>query len=612
MDRASPIDTDIVPFLASTELFGGIDESVLSKIATDLEWLQIPGGKFLIRQGESADSLYIVINGRLRVTVINKDGSAKVVGEVGRGECVGEMALLTDEPRSANVYALRDTSLLKLGQAGFNHLLEEYPQALGQISRLLVKRLQQSIHSYNFGKTVTTIAVLAVDRNVPATQFTQDLVWALDSTGSTLHLSSDRLASYRNGSQIEFLEDNASNTEFVSWLNEQETKYRFIIYEADRELSAWTKRCIRQADRILIVAQAQSCPLAEQLQDLRLTLNQSDSIAPRELILLHSENSQQVSGTQNWLDLFPFDSHHQIRLNDRKDIQRLVRSLTGKAVGLVLGGGGARGLAHIGVLRAIDEAGISIDSLGGTSMGAIIGALYALGFKYEDIFSKIATAFNSSSGLFDWTLPIVSLTSGGKISAALRDTFGDTQIEDLWLNFFCISSNLTRAKVMVHERGLLWKCLRASCALPGIIPPILYDSDLLLDGGLLNNLPIDVMNSRCKGGAVIAIDVSPKIELETNVQFGDSVSGWNALWQKINPLSKSQNSPHILTLLMQATVLSSRSSRAEMLSQNQSNLYINPPVGEFKIMDFDSIERIVEIGYQSAKEKIEIWQNGDR
>lgn len=601
MQQASP--TDIVPFLASTELFSGIDESVLGKLAIDLEWLQIPGGKFLIRQGEAADSLYIVINGRLRVTVINKDGSARVVGEVGRGECVGEMALLTDEPRSANVYALRDTYLLKLGQAGFNKLLEEYPQALRKISRLLVKRLQQSIHSYNFGKTVTTIAVLAVDRNVPVTQFANRLVEVLNSIGSTLHLSSDRLEI----DKAELLQDDVSNTEFVSWLNEQETKYRFIIYEADRENSAWTKRCIRQADRILIVTKAQSCPLVDKFQDLHLTLNHSDSIAPRELILLHSENSEQVTGTQNWLDIFPFDTHYQIRLNYSKDMQRLARCLTGKAVGLVLGGGGARGLAHIGVLRAIAEAGITIDLVGGTSMGAIIGALYALGFKYEDIFTKIKTAFNSSSGIFDWTLPIVSLTTGGKISAALQDTFNDIQIEDLWLNFFCISSNLTRAKVMVHERGLLWKFLRASCALPGIIPPILYKSDLLLDGGLLNNLPIDVMTSRCKGGAVIAIDVSPKIELETNVQFGDNISGWNALWQRINPLTKSKNTPHILTLLMQATVLSSRYSRAATISQNQSNLYINPPLDKFKIMDFDSIDLIIDIGYQSAKEKIENW-----
>ena len=142
---------------------------------------------------------------------------------------------------------------------------------------------------------------------------------------------------------------------------------------------------------------------------------------------------------------------------------------------------------------------------------------------------------------------------------------------------------------MVHEEGLLWRSLRASCALPGIIPPIIENGDLLLDGGLLKNLPVDIMQSRCDGGYVIAVDVSPKVELESSAEFGDSISGWEALWSQIIPGKNASKAPHILSILMQATVLSSRYTRAEMLSQNNSLLYLNPPVHDFKMLDFQAM-----------------------
>jgi NTE family protein/lysophospholipid hydrolase len=329
----------------------------------------------------------------------------------------------------------------------------------------------------------------------------------------------------------------------------------------------------------------------------------------KSLVLLHQDSSQRPVGTIKWLNLREVERHYHLRWQRDEDFERLARFLTGNAIGLVFSGGGARGFAHIGVIRALQEAGITIDLIGGNSMGAIVSAEYLLGWDYETMLKRNRQLFKPLS-IFDPTLPLVSLFSGRKRAKLMQREFGDVQIEDLWLPYFCVSSNLTRAELMIHRTGPLWKGVLASGTLAGIMPPVFHNGDLLVDGMLLNDMPIDVCYDLCDGGTVIAVNVSRPIDLQRNSDIGASLSGWRLLWNKINPFAKKLNFPHIATILQRAGELSSIYGRKELLDRNLADLYLEPAVEEVELFDFTSIDRIVKIGYDSTKEKIVAWQDG--
>ena len=598
--------TDIVALLASTTLFGALGESALRDVEAALEWVHLPGGATLFYQGDRADCLYIVINGRLRVTVVDCTNGERTVSEMGRGESVGEMAILTGEPRSATVRAVRDTELAKFSQAGFDRLVEKYPQMMRQFACLIVRRLQSTTQGKGAIHTVTAIAVVPASKEAPLCDFTDRLAAAFATIGPTLHLSSRRLDSALGNGAAQTLRDNARNSTIVTWLNEQEAKYQFVIYEADPVLSPWTSRCLRQADRLLLVGCADTEPRCGEIEAELLRLRAGMAPVRTELVLVHRTGSGQPSGTHRWLTTRTVDTHHHVRFHSATDFARLARFLAGHAVGLVLGGGGARGFAHIGVIRALTEADIPIDFIGGSSMGAVIAAQYALGGDYETMLALNRKGWIESRPLTDYTIPVVALIVGRRMLKMLAAMFGDTQIEDLWLPYFCVSSNLTRAEVMAHREGLLRKWLRASISVPGIGPPLLEPEGLLADGGVLNNLPADIMQSLC-AGPVIAVDVSSRVDLTMTPAYRDGVSAWHLLWERMNPLAQKLTVPNIFYILVRTATLGS--AHAAKSIKDQVDLYLHPPVEQFGKFEWKALEQIADVGYRYAQRAIAEWKS---
>ncbi len=323
-----------------------------------------------------------------------------------------------------------------------------------------------------------------------------------------------------------------------------------------------------------------------------------------ELVLLHAETTDRPRNTHKWLVRRRVHAHHHLRLNYREDLQRLIRRLTGSMVGLVLSGGGARAFAHIGAIRAIQEAGLPIDLVGGSSLGSIVAAAYALGWNY-DTMVKAAATFFSPTTLFDYTLPLVAFTNSKKMTRILAHEFRDIQIEDLWLPYFCISTNLTRAKSVIHRQGPLWRSLRASCSLPGIFTPVVEKGELLVDGAILNNLPVDTMYKLCQGGPVIAVDVSAETDLTDDYHFSASLSGWQVLWSRLNPFLPEIKAPSIMDTLRRSTELNS--IRQKQTNQALVDIFINPPVSQFGLTAFNAYETLIEMGYQAAKKAIKAW-----
>ncbi len=587
-------------------LFGPLTVPEMESLVSSLEWLHLRRGETLFRQGDPADGLYIVINGRLQAVRRSGNRGSNAVGEISRGECVGEMALISGAPRSADVRAIRDTEVARLPSEAFDRLQAEFPHMIINISKILVQRLTRNITDAPKRRSRINLAMIPAGTAVPASEFTERLAGALSRYGSLRHLNSrivDQALQTPDISQTS--EKHPNHIRLLTWLGEQEMDHEVVLYEADSGASQWSNLCLRQADHILIVGEADGDPVPGKMETA--LLGNGNCVPPenRSLVLLHTAQKDHPTGTRTWLDHREVACHHHVRWNKTSDFSRLARVLTGNAVGLVLGGGGARGYAHIGALQALEEEGVPVDMIGGASMGAVIAAAYAMGMRCEEIAERNRDLFRRHDPFREYTLPIISVLRSRRLERLLKEGFGDMQVEDLWLNLFCISSNLSTAEVAVHRGGSLWGAIRSSVSLPGIVVPVIQGRNLLVDGGVLNNLPVDVMQEAC-GGTVIAVDVSSQNDLLLDDAMETMPSPWKMVWNRINPFEKKIKVPTILSVMGRTAMLGSVAKRNEV--KNRSTLYLNPPVEQFGFLEMSSVDEIAKMGYEYAIKKIRDWK----
>ena len=586
-----------------TKLFGSLDAAALAQLQDELEWRALSAGERLFRQGEPGDALYVIVDGRLRVVAEEEEGERTLL-ELGRGESVGEAALLTGDPRSATVYAVRDSHVVRLDATLFQRVVERHPQAMLQIARITARRARPR-GSGGEAPGARTLALVPLGPDAPLSEVASKLTEALGALGSTLHLGSVRLDALRGRDGIaQTPEDHPMDVSLVAWLGQQESDHRYVVYEADRDWSAWSRRCVRQADRVVLVGRAGTDPEPGPLE------TEARAAAPRaraELVLVHPDDVERPRGTAAWLERRSVHAHHHLRLGNAGDVGRVARCLAGRAVGLVFGGGGARGFAHIGVIRAIEETGLPVDMIGATSMGAIVGSALALEWPRAEM-ERLASLFVSRRRLLDPTLPLTSFMASGKVTRLYQRLWGDTRIEDLWRSLFIVSSNLSRAEPVIHRSGLLWECVRATTAIPGTFSPMLLDGDVIVDGGVLNNFPIDVMRDVVETGTVIGVNVVPSQGRtrtgKSRYRFGPTLSGFRLLWNRVNPLGRKLRAPSLLGILTRSTEINSAwRARAEEFRRH-ADLLIEPALGRFRTLDFDAWERIVGAGYESGGEQL--------
>ncbi len=548
-------------------LFDAADPGALAEIEAEAEWVSLEGGEILFERGDEGDAAYIVISGRMRIV----DG-ARALNEIGPGETLGEMALLSGEPRGATVLAMRDSLLARLPAELFNRLVQRHPSMLRRIAVLLVERLRSAAAFPAPARaSVRTVAVVPANGHAQAASLTRRLVEALAVHGEALHLDAQRVDRELGRAGIAGCADgDPDSVRLVAWLNEQELRHRFVLYECGTESAPWSARAIRQADHVLYVADAggEHAPVVERHRVQRT----ARAHAPRSsLVLLRPASRTLPTGTAACLDGAGIDAHYHVAMDSPADFARLARCLAGKGIGLVLGGGGAKGFAHIGVVRALAESGVPIDWVGGTSIGSIIGAFVAQQAPADDVLARCRQHFRS---LRDPTLPIVALLEGRRIRGRLEDAFGALAIEDLPLPYLCVSTNLSRAAQAVHERGSLVHAIRASISLPGILPPMRLGADLHVDGGLMNNLPIDVMAAKPEIGAVIAVDISADSEMAAPAGFEPELSGWRVLWERFAPHADRARPPTIMSVLTRSTFVASVHWGRERRTTELASLYL--------------------------------------
>jgi NTE family protein len=474
------------------------------------------------------------------------------------------------------VAALRDTELARISSESFNRVFGQHPQAMLRIARLTVDRLEFSQSRRGPRNAARTFTLLPQSVEVDVGGFASDFVKALSRFGRTELVWSVRAESHTS-----------------HWFHKIESANDFVVYVGDPAPGRWSSLCIRQADALLLLARAEGTAARWEA----LVNPRESRMAPQraELVLLHDGNIMRGAAAR-WLAVQPGIPHHHI--TGTADIARVARMLTGRGVGLVLSGGGARGFAHIGVVKALRESGVPIDLVGGTSMGGILAAGVAQCWSVEELKARFHAAFVEAKPLRDYTLPFVSLVSGRKVSRLLRKDCGEIDIEDLPLTFFCVSSNLTTGHSMVHRRGLLWLWLRASVAIPGVLPPVVHKGEVLVDGGTMNNLPVDAMRELGRG-PVIGVDVGADRAFTTDSDEVDVPLPWQLMsWLRVR-----RHRPNIFQILWRAGMVNSSAMTAA--HREKTDLLLQPPLAQIDMLNWSAFERAIAAGYEYTVRRLE-------
>ena len=526
--------------LACVPLLAGADAEALEALAADAYPRRVLAGEWLIREGDDAEDLYVVLRGRLRA-VAGADG--RTLRVLGPGAAIGELALLTGSARSASVQAVRDSTLLQLGRGRFVELMERDSGFAAAVARELAAQLQASGGLAAPPTRPALLTLRRVDAGVPLAAVASSLAHALSTYGP-----------------VEILGADAAGTSAVEQA-EQENAHVLLVDETGA--GVWSDLCARQADRTLLVATADSPPPAGAAPDADLViLGPSSGDALRAL-----------------LDAVQPRAHHRLATTEPSDpgAGRLARRLVGRALGVVLSGGGARGFAHIGALAELEADGIEIDRYGGCSMGSFIAAMAAAGWSPGDIRDRCDEELVRRSPFNDYTLPRVALIRSRKAARMFDRLFGEMTIEELAKPLFTVSADLLSSRLVIHRRGSVTEAVGASMSIPGLVPPLSRSGRLLVDGGVLNNLPIDAMADSGEG-PIVAVDVVRRLEVSAEDE---------------PPL------PSIMETLSRATVLGSV-ERAER-NRELALLVITPEAQDIPLRDFRALDRAVEAGRAAAR-----------
>jgi NTE family protein len=567
-------------------------DEVATELAGSLERVTLRGGDWLFREGDAGDALYFLVRGRLQAWS-GRGEHARLLGEVVPGDSVGEAGLLSGAPRSAGIRANRDSLLLRLDQARFERLAARYPSMVMRLAGHMAELLQRNLAGTGHGQRgYRTVCLVRVHDTPRVHASVETLVASLCGGKRGLALGRRRLQAA--GAPDGLGDDGSLSDGLRAWLADREDEHGLLVYLCDAEDSAWARFALRQSDIALWMADASESsipPAAER------------SLVPSgaQALVLHHPAGAEVSGTAGWLEARSVDFHVHLREDDGADRERLERLLRGEALGLVLGAGAVRGLAELGVYQAMVELGIPVDWVGGSSIGSIVGGGIARGWDPEHAIAMARESFVGGKPFSDYTVPVVSLIHGRRMVRLLRKHL-DVDIEDLPIPYFCVSSRLDRGEVHVHDRGNLVEAIRASAALPGVLPPAVVNAELVVDGAVLNNLPVDIM-LRTPVGRIVAVDVS--YQGTRTVDFEETPSSWAILRGKWLPFTKRHRLPGLATLILRATEIGTLQQARQRGAA--ADLLINPPVRQFGMTDVRAFDAIVKVGYETGRAELERW-----
>jgi NTE family protein len=550
----------VAEFLSTVAPFTGFRPDVLAEVADRCTVVPLPAGSWLFRQHDVGDALYVVRSGRLEL-VREDPGPPMVVGVLGPGESLGELSMLLGEDRTLAVRALRDSELVRLDRADVTALLDDSAEFTAGLTRVLAHSLQDRALARGMADaqgSVLTVLTLHPDASLEALR------------AAMAAIPSKRKVAVLDGAGIE-------PEDFARVLDQAERGHDRVFLLASSSLEGggggrgpWDQFCIRQADRVMaLVPPALAVP----------ALGSWPELDGCDLVFWASP--AQAVDVGRWIDRLQPRSHHFVDPAAlHPTLSRALRRLAGQSVGVVLSGGGARSLAHIGALGALVDAGIEVDRVGGSSFGALVGALFALGLSPEEMVAHCRREFVASWPFNDYTVPTTALLRGSKLRGALDRMLGDALIERSPRDAFTVSADLASSELVVHRRGRFADAVRAGLALPGMLPPVRQDGRLLIDGSVLSGLPIHLMADRDEG-PVVAVDV---------------VGG--RLKVKRRRSRSRQALPNIIETISRSAIIGGSSDAAA--ARLRARLVIEPDTAGTGQLDFNRLDALVEAGRSAA------------
>ncbi len=545
--------------VGTAPLFALLNDAARLRLEQVAVSVDLAAGEWLFHQGDAAEDLYLVRSGRLEVLV-----NGEPVRQLGAGTVVGELSLLIADTRTASVRARRDSHLLRISHAAFEQALSDDAQAMGAVATVLARRLA-SPRPTGERKTPqpTLVAVVAVDATAPAAEVADALVTQL-----------------RNHLKVA-----APGEVGPESLERAEADNDRVVLVATTPDDAWWQFCVRQADHLVLVARSSAEPLA--VPPLGRT--------GADLVLIGSRlTSDRVIAWSEALEPW------QITFADESEVPTAVRPLAariaGRSVGVVMAGGGARSFAHIGVLKELAAAGVSVDRVAGTSAGSIIAALHALGHDAETIHAICYEEFVRRRPFSDYTLPTVSLAKGRRVRHAVQRHFADVRIEELPLQLRCASTDLRSRKAYAHRSGLVADAVLASIALPVLFPPRRHQDRLLVDGGILDNLPVGLLTERDEGPLVAV-----------NISMGGAERPPSGPGAASAAPTRPQRVPSLGETLLRTMFIGS--GGAVEAARDAGAVVVTPATLGVGLLEFHQLDRMVEAGREAGRAVLD--QSGD-
>ena len=540
-------------------------------LSAPLETVDLAAGEWLYREGELADSAYLVRSGR--IDMVAERPTETVLRQIKRGSLVGELGLLMHGVRTASARASRDTELARLNRQQFEELVLGSPGFTLGLLRSMAEQIAANRAPISGVGEAATIAVVALDPGAPAPAIGDALVRAL--------------AAYR---RVECVgpDPDRPRDEYRRVLRRAELGHDHVVFATTSPVGSddWTDFCLREADVVIAISSGpasnvcrpdllRGCELI--VVDAALDAELDALLAPREVQVVRGESALAASVAQT------------------------ARRLAGRSVGLVLSGGGARALAHLGVLQELERSGIEIDRYGGASMGAIVSALAARGTGSDEIIEMCQRLMLDHNPSSDYTVPAYSLIRGVRTRTALSAVFAGQRIEELPRRWYCVASDLVARELLVRRTGPIADAVYSSMALPGIYPPIHTDDGrVLIDGGVMDNLPVEPMARRGEG-PIIAVDVSQRLGLPHSPPRVGLARVARAARRVLT--GSERPIPTLRETIHWTIALGSRDTVTAGI--RHADLVITPHVEGIGILDWKQLPKAVEVGRRAAHEAIE-------
>lgn len=573
--------------LKQTALFSNLTDEQLEFIIASANLIELAEGMLLFRKGDPSDSLYVVLKGQLSATLTTETGEVKSIGLIQEGETVGELGVLSSKSRASTVYTASQVQLLHFPKDAFINITKQYPSVMSSMIQFLVSRSQGLIEQLD---------------DTQKNNYT--LVVYNEYTPQIEHFVAKLKGHSSNNLGIYCIEESHAelNHTIRESMNDHSAHHHHLLYFINHHNSTWVEACLKKINSIYVISQHHDDE-KKLMASLEKILQQDTKRQKIEIYLIRIHNTGSVAHQEASLTHNQFARAHHVRLDFDADYQRILRYISGTPVGLVLGGGGVKGWAHFGVIKALKELSIPIDMIGGSSSGAIAAACYAASENEQeamDRFVHVMKHIRSPMKIKNLTWPIISLFSGKTGTNAIKKVFETKCIEDLLIPFFCISANLSNREETVHLKGVLWERIRASIAIPGILPPVVLDHMIHVDGGVVNNLPVDRMRLLLgKNSKIISVTLNKTQQVE-KYSFPPILTPLEMFKYKIGWSQKKYKFPTFSNCFLQALLMGSLAK--ELRNRQESDILIAPDASGYNMLGISELEeqQLMQLGYNEA------------